>query len=308
MPGMPEWVPITDIPGIEYSQPPPLPKTALPPALPASATLPKSKKISVKSIIAFLLVLLGVLATIGGTGFGLILVFSGMIVGWLASNDFKSNRSGVGGKGWLTAARVIVLLFFGFFLIIVLTIAIPAVGSALSKAKTNKAESTKSIVGSPVKSENEASIPSIPQKQQTFTGRVLPYTISAPSDWKVDYDKGHFDIRLSSKVYYIGIIAEDAVAGTPQEVAEIVQTNFSAQASEASELTFSDTSEIVISGKKWIVFTGKGRVNKIPVGYLFCVTSTDSATYQMVGWTTLGLFEREQDNLYNIMKTFTFPK
>lgn len=294
-PGMPDWVPLRAFPGIVAPTPPPLPNTAQPALQPTPSLEKPKKKISIKAIISLILVILGFMMMVGGTGFGIITFLAGIILGWFASRDFKKKPEEVGGRGVLTAVRVLIMIFCLMIGIGLLTLIVPSCNSAVEKAKHSSSNSSAS--DKPKQSESESS--------KLITGKALPYTLTVPPGWSVQFNKGEFDVALSKKNVFFAIIAEDAPFGTPEDVAQFVRGNIS---DELQGVELNENHAIKIDGYKWILFTSEGVVENVPVAYMHCVTSTSEQTYQMMGWTTAGLFEKNADEIYSIMKSFTFPK
>jgi len=152
-PGLPEWVPIFAIAGIDPIIPPPFPGTLSPiPSNISVSQLPESTQsnkphelmpdpIHQKSgmaIASFVFVLLGVLTI--PLGVGLFLILTGIIVGYFASKNIKKDAEQYSGKGWLIAARTLVFLCFGVFLIVLLSCIVPVCAKVQGKSGQTKSE------------------------------------------------------------------------------------------------------------------------------------------------------------------------
>jgi hypothetical protein len=125
-----------------------------------------------------------------------------------------------------------------------------------------------------------------------------------PEGWSVEYNKGIYDIRLHKKHVFLGIIVQKESLGLPEQVASLMKANMKAK---VSDIAFEEKGEIEISGRRWILFTAEGSTNESTAAYLVCVTSTENASYEIVGWTTSDLFKDYADTIYETMKSFRFP-
>jgi hypothetical protein len=70
---------------------------------------------------------------------------------------------------------------------------------------------------------------------------------------------------------------------------------------------WSEPTEVELDGQKWLEFTGRCRVDDVPITYKFCVYSGSQGTFQIIGWTTQNLYARDEELMTKVMKSFRFP-
>lgn len=109
----------------------------------------------------------------------------------------------------------------------------------------------------------------------------------------------------SFKSLYVGVISEEAQLGTPETIANIARRNIK---EHATDLKWSETSPLVLDGRKWLRFVVSAHIDSIPVAYQFYVYSGPEGTFQIVGYTSQNLFERDASLMREVMQSFRFPK
>jgi hypothetical protein len=100
------------------------------------------------------------------------------------------------------------------------------------------------------------------------------------------------------------VVAEEAQVGTADTVATLARDRLKGK---ATDLYWSQPQPVELDGRTWLEFVVKCRMEGIPVGYEFYVYSGSEGTFQIVGWTTQNLFERDAERLRSVMQTFRFP-
>jgi hypothetical protein len=303
-PGMPEWVALKNIPGISAPTPPPLPKSVQTLSQPENAQEKQKRKISVKAIISLILVILGFMMMAGGTGFGIITFVAGIILGWFASRDFKKRPEELGGKGVLTAVRVLIMIFCLMIGIGLLTVIVPSCSSAIDKAKEST-ESTSAIQPPPVASHSNPVGTSAESKTERVYGGVLNYSFEVGPDWKAFYSEKPFDLALQNTPIYVTVIAEDQDVGSPEVVAEHAMKDLKTK-SEVLEMT--EPVEIQIDGKSWLAFESQMQRKGKIFTTLYRVYSGPEGTFQVVGFTSKEMSSSRRKQIEDVMNTFRFPK
>jgi hypothetical protein len=138
----------------------------------------------------------------------------------------------------------------------------------------------------------------------TIRGHDIQYTLTLPPNWTTKTGVEDFDTVSSYKSSYVGVIAEEAQVGTPEVIAALARDRLK---SKATDLYWSQPRQVELDGRTWMEFTVKCQMENIPVGYEFCVYSGREGTFQVVGWTTQNLFDRDAQRLRTVMQTFRFP-
>jgi hypothetical protein len=160
-------------------------------------------------------------------------------------------------------------------------------------ARTHRSEPTRVLARAPV--------------SQTVRGRDLGYTLQLPAGWTTK--KGTeglevYDTLCVCKSMYVGVIAEEAQAGTPEKVASLARERLK---KVATDIYWSQPQPIVLEDRNWLDFVVRCRVEETPVGFEFYVYSGPEGTFQIIGWTSQNLFDRDADLLRTVMQTFRFP-
>lgn len=143
-----------------------------------------------------------------------------------------------------------------------------------------------------------------PSTTQTIQGIEMPYTIAAPSDWTVKRRVEDCDVLLSRKSLYICVIAEEARLGTPETVAKVARGKLK---ESSPDVRFSEPTTIRLDGRSWLDFSAKCTTENIPFAYRFSVYSGREGTFQLVGYTTQELYERDVASMQEVMASFRFP-
>jgi hypothetical protein len=303
-PGMPEWLPLHDIPGIAAQSPPPLPATAQTVAQPASPQEKPKKKPSIKAIISLILVILGFMMMAVGTGFGVIAFLAGIVMGWFASRDFKKRPDQVGGKGALTAVRVLVMIFCLMIAIALLTVVVPSCSSAVDKAKQS-AKPTAASRSTAGASTLEATALSSENKRERVYGGLLKYSFEVGPDWKAFYSEKPFDLALQNTPIYITVIAEDQDVGPPEVVAEQAINDLK---TKSGVLEMTEPDEVQVDGKTWLAFEAKTPIKDKIFTTLYRVYSGPEGTFQVVGFTSKEMRLSQREEIKEVMDTFRFPE
>jgi hypothetical protein len=139
---------------------------------------------------------------------------------------------------------------------------------------------------------------------ERVTGAVMPFSIEQPAGWKLQRKQAAYDVVLSDKNDFVGVIAEEADLGGAENVAQLAHKQIAAA---GSEVTFGDDEAITIDGRKWVAFTAKCKVQNLPFAYQYYVYSGKEGTLQIMGWTFQNLWAREAPALRTVMQTFRFP-
>ena len=146
---------------------------------------------------------------------------------------------------------------------------------------------------------------------QTVSGTDVGYSLTIPSDWAVK-KKGQFtndeyqdfDLIVSHKTDYVGVIAEEANLGTTEFVMNFIRKSAK---SNMPDIQFSDATPVVIDAHSWRTFTARATVQGIPFEYIYYVYTGVEGTFQVVGWTFQNLFDRESDAMRRVGESFKFP-
>lgn len=142
------------------------------------------------------------------------------------------------------------------------------------------------------------------EASHTLRGHDIAYTLQLPHDWTTKTIVEDFDTVSSYKSSYVGVVAEEAQVGTADTVATLARDRLKGK---ATDLYWSQPQPVELDGRTWLEFVVKCRMEGIPVGYEFYVYSGSEGTFQIVGWTTQNLFERDAERLRSVMQTFRFP-
>jgi len=291
IPGMSEWVPLKDIPGISSPTPPSLLRTAQTTSQPEKHEKKPKKKVSIKAIISLILVILGFMMMAGGTGFGIILFLAGIILGWFASRDFKKRPEEVGGKGVLTAVRVLIMIFCLMIGIGLIAVIVPSCNSATDKGKQS--------------AEVRAEKYSAQSKTKRVYGEILKYSFDVGAEWKPFYSQKPFDLALQNTPIFVCVIAEDESMGSPEAIAKHAREELKRK-SEVLEMT--DPIEIEMDGKPWLAFESKAGKKDKNFSSLFRVYSGPEGTFQVVGFTSNEMTSDQRKQIEEVMDTFRFPQ
>lgn len=303
-PGMPDWVPLRTFPGIVAPTPPPLPTPTHTMPQPEVPSGKSKKKISIKAIISLILVILGFMMMAGGTGFGVVTFLAGIVLAWFASRDFKKRPDQVGGRGVLTAVRVLLMIFCLMIGIALLTVVVPSCNSAIDRAKqssepTSASRSTanaSSLEAAGLKSEN---------KMERVYGGLLKYSFEVGPDWKAFYSEKPFDLALQNTPIYVTVIAEDQDVGSPEVVADHAINDLK---TKSDVLELSDPTEIKVDGKSWLAFESKMQKRDKIFTTLYRVYAGPEGTFQVVGFTSKEMSSDQRKEIEDVMNSFQFPQ
>ncbi|SPE54526.1 exported hypothetical protein [Verrucomicrobia bacterium] len=196
-----------------------------------------------------------------------------------------------------------VLMFFSFALITLpnhrrASASVPTKPTETSAPLSQQADRELSPEPSPVRLTAPEEAPN------TIHGHDIQYTLTLPPNWTTKTAVDDFDTLSSCKSSYVGVIAEEAQVGTSDVIAALARDRLK---SKATDLYWSQPRQVELDGRTWMEFTVKCQMENIPVGYEFCVYSGREGTFQIVGFTTQNLFDRDAQRLRSVMQTFRFP-
>jgi hypothetical protein len=141
---------------------------------------------------------------------------------------------------------------------------------------------------------------------QTVQGLNKVYSIQIPAEWKIERKTDDdYDIFAHHRSLYVGVITEEADFGSSQTAAEQIQTGFR---EETTDLKFSDKTSFMLDGRNWVQFTVHCRFKNLPIAYLIYVYSGSEGMFEVIGWTSQNLFDRDIKVMHEIMQTFHFAK
>ena len=141
---------------------------------------------------------------------------------------------------------------------------------------------------------------------ETVNGVALNYSIQKPAHWTTIRNELDFDTLLTNQSLFFGVIAEEFSLGSPEKTVELARQNLIDAGS--TEIQWTEPTTITIDGRHWMEFSAKCRVEDIPVSYFFNVYAGDEGTFQLVGWTSQNLFERNLTIFRGLCRTFRFPQ
>jgi hypothetical protein len=103
---------------------------------------------------------------------------------------------------------------------------------------------------------------------------------------------------------FVGVMAEEAQAGTSDSTARLVREKIR---TTFSDVCWSEPEVLILDGRTWSQFVLKCTAAGFPAAYLYYVYSGPEGTFQVIGWTSQNLFERDWTTLRDVMQTFRFP-
>jgi len=135
-------------------------------------------------------------------------------------------------------------------------------------------------------------------------GHNIAYTLQLPPNWVAQKGSGNLDTLSSFKYMFVGVVAEEAQVGTSDTVARAVRE---AIRNQSSDVYWSEPEALILDGRTWSQFVLKCKTEGVPATYLYYVYSGPEGTFQISGWTTQNLYERDWTTLRDVMQTFRFP-
>jgi hypothetical protein len=203
--------------------------------------------------------------------------------------------------GWIVAGSI-----GGVFLAIPVLIFMFGLISAFTTSRQGGTSRTIGpTVASPVRATASPPLLAPPSTTQTVRGEDRAYTVTLPAGWTFKRHAGDFDILASRGSLYVGVIAEEASLGTPETIAKIARDKLR---TEGTDLRWNEPTSLLLDSRSWLQFVAQCKVENIPVTYQFYVYAGDEGTYQIVGWTTQNLYDRDAELMRNVMRTFHFPQ
>ena len=139
---------------------------------------------------------------------------------------------------------------------------------------------------------------------QVLVGDRLNYKLTIPEDWTIKHKAGAFDLEVSHRTAYVGVVAEEGSLGTPQVALKVVQDNLR---KKSTELQMNEAYEVKIDGRTWLQFTAKCKMQEIPLAYHYFVYAGPEGTFRIVGWSMQNLYDRDADQINDVAMTFQFP-
>ena len=279
------------------SQPPHLhvnTPNSLPPKIPDANVEYKSNKYSNKSIIYCILAFFGTLS-IAAPLLGLPLLFSALIFRIAAKREIKENPS-IAGQLWLKITDISIVAVLVIFLLILGSIAIPAVLSAYNKGKERPLE--QKII-------SQESAEKLP-KESTVFGHIQKYSLILPKGWKESKIESEMNdlvcVNFKEGGIRIKVINENNLSNN--DFIERIKHNESA-GSTIDECTSNDN--ISVDGKEWSQYKSRHSVNGKRYANIYRVCKTIDGTYVIMGSTAFEPLNSNIDKIENILDTFRFP-
>lgn len=139
---------------------------------------------------------------------------------------------------------------------------------------------------------------------KAMNGDALAYTFQVPRGWVVEKSSSNLDTLPSFRYMYVGVVVEEAQVGRSESAARLVRE---AIRSRSSDVYWSEPDTLILDGRTWSQFVLKCKVDEVHAASLYYVYSGPEGTFQILGWTTQNLFERDWTTLRDVMQTFRFP-
>lgn len=162
---------------------------------------------------------------------------------------------------------------------------------------------TQSSLGIPVPLSDASSPKSA--AAQVVHGRDVAYSLRIPVTWTTKRGGQSFDTLNNYKSLYVGVVAEEVNLGDPQTIADVARDNIK---EIGTGIHWTEPTALVLDGRSWLQFTVDCKIGKIPISYQFYVYSGREGSFQIVGWTTQDLFNRDASLMREVMQTFRFPE
>ena len=146
------------------------------------------------------------------------------------------------------------------------------------------------------------------QNPTIVQGRAVNYSLQLPSGWTAKPGSGRnvgYDIVASSGDVHVGVVAENAIWGTTEAIAE---RGVKRQKSIMPDAECSDPKPITINGHQWLEFLSSGHNEGIPISMLAFVYSGREGTFQICGWSVQSAFDRSLPSIRRVMESFRFPE
>ncbi len=150
---------------------------------------------------------------------------------------------------------------------------------------------------------DEVSIPDT-QTAHTVKGTYLAYQLTLPPDWMVSRSGNTFDLIASHRSVWVGVLAEEVSAGTPDAMVKIMQKRLQ---NAARDVHFGVSSSVTIDGRAWLQYSATCQSNDYPLAYQYFAYAGPEGSFQVVGWTTQNLYDREVGQMRAVASTFRFP-
>ena len=132
----------------------------------------------------------------------------------------------------------------------------------------------------------------------------MPFTIEKPAGWTVKRDQGNYDLIMSDRDVYVGVIAENVRTGSTDTLAKFARNRFETVGTEA---TLGSNESVTIDGHQWIAFTARAKVKDLPFAYQCYVYAGQEGAVQIMGWTFQSEWDQKSATLINAMRTVHLP-
>jgi len=136
-------------------------------------------------------------------------------------------------------------------------------------------------------------------------GRDIAYSLRIPNNWTSKRAYQDFDSLNFYRSLYVGVIAEESNLGSPQTIAKIARDKIKGV---GTDIHWTEPESLSLDGRDWLQFTVDCKLEKIPISYQFYVYAGREGTFQVIGWTTQDLFNRDASRMREVMQTFQFPE
>jgi hypothetical protein len=279
------------------SQPPHLhvnTPNSLPPKIPDANVEYKSNKYSNKSIIYCILAFFGTLS-IAAPLLGLPLLFSALIFRIAAKREIKENPS-IAGQLWLKITDISIVAVLVIFLLILGSIAIPAVLSAYNKGKERPLE--QKII-------SQESAEKLP-KESTVFGHIKKYSLILPEGWKEFKKDSEIDDLVCGN-FKVGGFRVKFISGNDMSNNDCIEEmkRFERNGSIIKEL--SPNQNVIIDGRDWVEYESSHIVKGVEYANLYRVCKTELGTYLITGSTRIEPLNSNINKIKCVLDTFKFP-
>jgi hypothetical protein len=151
-----------------------------------------------------------------------------------------------------------------------------------------------------------ASVPPVATNWQTVQGDNASYSIQIPAEWKIEHKTADdYDIFAHNKSLYIAVATGEVDYGSSETAADQILEDFKQR---VTDLKVTDRTSFVLDGRNWMQFTAHCRFDNIPITYLIYIYSGSEGLFEIVGWTSQNLFDRDVKLMRELMQTFHLVK
>jgi hypothetical protein len=144
--------------------------------------------------------------------------------------------------------------------------------------------------------------------QRIAQGKSIRYSVRVPDGWTVEQERKYdYDLLMSAEnqTLCVGVVVEEQNFGSIDEFIANAQEYMRSVDAAAK---FSDVAPITIDDRIWRTFRVQCRLpNGIPTVQEVCIYTGSEGTFQLVGWTSANLFERNAGRLREVIHSFKFP-